>query len=149
MEEQFEIRFCEMGEVDEELLKYAVIVARFGNKWVFCRHKDRDTYEIPGGRKEPGETIEACAKRELWEETGATRYSISYICIYAVMYDNTPSYGALFFADIQKFEPLGAGSEIAQISLRDVLPDKLTYPGIQPELHEKAVLWLRDRDKAM
>ena len=29
-------------------LKYAVICARYNGKWVFCKHKERDTYEIPG-----------------------------------------------------------------------------------------------------
>ena len=46
-------------------LKYAVICARYNGKWVFCKHKERDTYEIPGGHREDGEDIEATAKREL------------------------------------------------------------------------------------
>lgn len=32
-------------------LKYAVICARYNGKWVFCKHKERDTYEIPGGHR--------------------------------------------------------------------------------------------------
>ena len=44
-------------------LKYAVICARYNGKWVFCKHKERDTYEIPGGHREDGEDIEATAKR--------------------------------------------------------------------------------------
>ena len=27
-------------------------------KWVFCRHKERNTWEIPGGHREMGEAIE-------------------------------------------------------------------------------------------
>lgn len=27
------------------------------NKWVFCKHKERETYEVPGGHRESGETI--------------------------------------------------------------------------------------------
>jgi len=38
---------------------------------VFCKHKDRDTFEFPGGHREKDEKIEETAKRELWEETGA------------------------------------------------------------------------------
>ena len=60
-------------------LKYAVICARYNGKWVFCKHKNRDTYEIPGGHREDGEDIEATAKRELWEETGR-RISTSIPC---------------------------------------------------------------------
>ena len=42
-----EVRFYD--EVDDALLKFAVIAARSEGKWVFCRHKERTTLEIPGG----------------------------------------------------------------------------------------------------
>ena len=32
--------------VDDSLLKFAV-VAKSNGKWVFCKHKERDTYECP------------------------------------------------------------------------------------------------------
>mgnify|MGYP006922425427 CR=1 FL=1 len=46
-----EVRFYD--EVDDALLKFAVIAARSEGKWVFCRHKERTTLEIPGGHREP------------------------------------------------------------------------------------------------
>lgn len=45
-----EVKFYE--EVKDEKLKYTVIVTRYNGKWVFCRHKDRKTLEIPGGHRE-------------------------------------------------------------------------------------------------
>ena len=48
-----EVRFYD--EVDDSLLKFAVIIARSAGKWVFCKHQKRNTYEIPGGHREPGE----------------------------------------------------------------------------------------------
>lgn len=50
-----EVRFYD--DVDDRLLKFAVIAARSDGRWVFCKHKERDTLEIPGGHREPGETI--------------------------------------------------------------------------------------------
>ena len=52
-------------EVDDSLLKFAVIISKSNNKWVFCKHKQRDTFEIPGGRREENEQIFETAKREL------------------------------------------------------------------------------------
>lgn len=50
--EQPEVRFYD--RVDDALLKYAVVIAKHQGKWVFCRHRERDTLEIPGGHREPG-----------------------------------------------------------------------------------------------
>lgn len=42
-------------DVDDALLKFAVIISKAKGKWVFCKHKERDTYEVPGGHREAGE----------------------------------------------------------------------------------------------
>ena len=43
-----EVKFYD--SVDDSLLKFAVIVSQSNGKWVFCKHKERDTYEVPGPR---------------------------------------------------------------------------------------------------
>ena len=63
-------------QMADELLKFAVIIAKTEGKWVFCKHKERSTYEVPGGHREAGETILEAAKRELREETGAVEFTI-------------------------------------------------------------------------
>lgn len=128
-------------EVDDSLLKFAVILAKSGGKWVFCQHRERDTYEIPGGHREAGETILDTARRELYEETGALEYDLSPICVYSVTapdnFDGRETFGMLYFAHITKFE--GAlHSEIESIFLTEHLPTEWTYPEIQPKLLEYA-----------
>ena len=59
--EGIEVNFYE--NVEDKLLKFAVIVSKTNGKLVFCKHKERDTYEIPGGHREASETILETAKR--------------------------------------------------------------------------------------
>ena len=47
-----EVKFYDT--VDDSLLKFAVIISQSNGKWVFCKHKERDTYEAPGGHREVG-----------------------------------------------------------------------------------------------
>ena len=128
--------------IDDSLLKFAVIISKHNEKWVFCKHKNRNTYEVPGGHREKNETILETAKRELKEETGALEFSISPICIYSVVGQNIvnqsgeETYGMLFAADIQTFEN-ELHSEMESIYLFDDLPSDWTYPQIQPILIEE------------
>lgn len=127
--------------VADELLKFAVIISKSNEKWVFCKHKDRNTYEVPGGHREIGENILQTAERELYEETGATEFSIKPICVYSVVkndnFNGKETFGMLFYAEITAFEA-ELHSEIEKIILSDELIDNWTYPDIQPLLLQKA-----------
>lgn len=132
-----EVKFYD--EVNDSLLKFAVIVSKHNEKWVFCKHKQRETLEIPGGHREIGETIVEAAKRELYEETGAVDFTIKQICVYSVISDDSEeTFGMLFFADITAFES-GLHSEIERIYLLDELPSEWTYPLIQPKLIDEII----------
>ncbi len=128
--------------VDDSLLKFAVIISRHLGKWVFCKHAERDTYEIPGGHREPQETILETACRELREETGAIEFDIRPVCVYSVTGKNKvnesgeETFGMLFFAEIYSFEK-DLHSEIEKIVLLDEQPETMTYPLIQPRLIEE------------
>lgn len=137
-----EVTFCGGQQVEDELLKYAVIAARYDNKWIFCRHKERSTWEIPGGHREPGETIEEAAARELREETGAAEAEIRPVSVYGVTRDGVTTYGKLFFATISRLEELNEMSEIGEVGSFDMIPSDLTYPLIQPALFNRVQGWL-------
>lgn len=135
-----EVKFYDT--VDDSLLKFAVIISQSNGKWVFCKHKERDTYEAPGGHREVGEDILETAKRELQEETGAIQFDIKPICVYSVTGKNSvnetgeETFGLLCFAEITEFSGK-LESEIEKVELMDELPESWTYPMVQPKLIEK------------
>lgn len=128
-----EIRFYDA--VDDKLLKFAVIITEHEGKWVFCRHRKRETWEVPGGHREEGEAIVETARRELYEETGAVRFDLWPVCVYCVMTpeNGEESFGMLYYARVQEFEQ-ELHSEIGQIIIDEALPQHWTYPEIQPVL---------------
>ena len=133
-----EVRFYD--EIEDHRLRFAVILARSGGKWVLCKHRERSTLEVPGGHREPGEDIAAAARRELHEETGAAAFTLRPVCVYAVVRDGGPeeSCGMLYTAEIAAFDP-ELHSEIERTVLLDSLAQvDWTYPDIQPRLLEEA-----------
>ena len=123
--------------VDDRLLKFAVIISKSNGKWVFCKHKKRDTLEIPGGHREPGEKIEDTWKRDLYKVRGALKFDSKPICVYSVIakdnFNNKETFGMLYYAEIFEFEN-ELHSEIEKIVLSDNLTEHWTYPQIQPFL---------------
>ena len=138
--DNLEVKFYDT--VNDELLKFAVIISQSNGKWVFCKHKERDTYEVPGGHREAGENILETAKRELQEETGAVEFEVKPICVYSVTgktrVNDTgeETFGLLCFAEITEFAK-ELHSEMDKVVLIDKLPENWTYPLIQPKLIEK------------
>ena len=132
-----QVRFYET--VEDAQIKFAVIVASSGGRWVFCKHKERDTYECPGGHREPGESVDQTARRELREETGAVDFSIEPVCDYSVTGVNRvnatgeETFGMLYRAEIRTMEAT-LHSEMEKVILTQTLPEAWTYPEIQPLL---------------
>lgn len=134
------VKFYE--DVKDELLRFAVVIAKHDGKWVFCKHKERETLEFPGGHRETGEAIAETAERELMEETGAVKFEIRPICVYSVTgktrvnETGEEAFGGLFYAEIASFGEIH--SEMEKTVLCDALPQNQTYPEITPALLKEA-----------
>ena len=123
-----------LHEFKDEKFTLAVIAARFEDKLVFVRRRGFSTWEMPGGHREGSESILDTAKRELYEETGASQYRIVPVCAYTVDEDGYDTlYGVLFLAEIFR---LGnkPESEIEEVKLFEDVPTNLTFPKIQAKL---------------
>jgi len=129
-----------------ELREYQIVIifARYQNKWLYSRHKERETYESPGGHIEAGETPLDAAKRELYEETGALDFSIQPAFDYSVHTSEGFSIGQVFLAHIQNLGPLPE-SEMGEVRLYDAIPDKMTYPQVLPVLYTHIQGWINEQ----
>ena len=119
--------------IEASKLIYVVIGALEGDHWVFVRHRDRKTWEMPAGHIEPGETADQTAMRELYEETGTVHSSLEYLCDYGVTVDKRTEYGRLYVARILEREEV-LEHETVEVKLTRELPASLTYPEVQTVL---------------
>lgn len=142
------VRFYPLGSVPDDCLKYAVVSARCAEAQVLCRHRERSSWECPGGHIEAGESPVEAASRELYEETGARAECLEPVCVYSVQFGSIPeTFGLLCRAQITQPGKLPANSEMAEARCFSIAPDNWTYPHIQPLLCARAevsVLSLRE-----
>lgn len=134
------VTFYEISEIEDACLEFVVIAARYQDKWVFCRHKQRSTWEIPGGHRALGEDIQKTVQRVLYEEIGAVNAELIPVCVYCVeKSQNVKNFGMLYWANIEVLREL---LEMKEVLFSDILPKELTYPEIQTELFRRIQGWL-------
>jgi len=138
-----EVRFFPVDRLEDHVFRYAVVATRYGNRWMLCRHKARNTWELPGGHCEIGETPLETAQRELYEETGITDAQISIVGGYH-WNDN----GLLCFAEVNSLGHLPPESEIAETMLFEILPEELTYKETHTKLFDWVQNWLNMQNSA-
>ncbi|MFI8686104.1 RNA deprotection pyrophosphohydrolase [Rossellomorea sp. NPDC077527] len=89
----------EKGRFEQESY-HVLVICRYEGKWLLTRHKKRGL-EFPGGKREPGETLEETAIRETFEETGGMIKEPVFIGEYKV-YDHPPFVKTIFFAEAEE-----------------------------------------------
>lgn len=138
-----EVRFYDPLFVPEAGLTYSVVASIYRGKWLFVRHHNRTTWEMPGGHIEDTETSDEAAGRELMEETGATDFKLECVSTYSVNIDGITGYGRLYLAEVFNLGTIPDISEIDEIKADLFIPEENTYPEIQPLLFERILAHLK------
>ncbi|WP_298444310.1 HAD hydrolase-like protein [uncultured Ferrimonas sp.] len=125
-------------------IHFVVVMARHQQQWLLCRHQQRDTWDIPGGKIEADETPLQAAARELQEETGARQFRLDPIELYHVDQHGQRQSGLLCIAEVSELGPLPAHSEMAAVKHVSHAPAArhFAHPSIQPQLFAQVCQWV-------
>ena len=97
----FNLNLYNLGYCDEKEYTRVVCVCWYQGKYLFSYNKKRNGWEIPGGHIEKGETWMEAVKREMYEETGATKIRVEPICVYKIT-----DFRLLCYCEIKQLEKL-------------------------------------------
>jgi 8-oxo-dGTP diphosphatase len=125
-----EVIFSSIDDQPAHGLSYAIIGARYSDKWIFVYHNRRGNWGMPAGHVENGEAPDDTAERELVEETGAVNYIIEPVATYTVLRDGAAGSGRLYYAVVSELGEIIDREEIGEIQFADSLPANVAFPGV-------------------
>ncbi|NRD76232.1 nucleoside triphosphatase YtkD [Bacillus sp. BRMEA1] len=111
-----------------EKANHVLVICQYGDCWVLTRHKVRGL-EFPGGKCEPGETLEEAARREVYEETGAILDDLQFLAEYKVSGETGAFVKSVFWGRVNTIEQTKSyhetnGPDVVQGDLSRVRFDK-------------------------
>ncbi|SRR6266496_2303210 len=111
---------------------YARVLLRKDHRFFVLKNTERNRWEFPGGKQEPGESLENSAVRELHEETGVIVIpgDLKFVTGVSRRFDNEQCYGYYYVTDTfagwpvpqeDKFEK-GKWMTIGELALQVQIP---------------------------
>jgi 8-oxo-dGTP pyrophosphatase MutT (NUDIX family) len=93
-------------------------------RFLMAHHCERDTWELPSGKVERGESSAQAAQRELLEETGARVGRLRSVGILLTRLGQVPGQGHLYWGQVVQRGDLPGGSEMDEVRAfsLDMLP---------------------------
>lgn len=119
------------SELESDIYRPLLItfmVIRHDQGFLLVHHRERQTWELPGGHIEGAESARDCAVRELFEETGQRIEHLDFRAVlkYRAPPDNHPYYGitthyygTLYSGELPSPTPFQENDEISQITFWD------------------------------
>jgi len=83
--------------------KHVLVMVKYQGKWLCTINKKRGV-EFPGGKVEPGETLQEAAIREVYEETSVHISDLKWFADYLV-HDKIPFCKAVFTGKVERIDP--------------------------------------------
>ncbi|TKC15899.1 RNA deprotection pyrophosphohydrolase [Robertmurraya kyonggiensis] len=83
--------------------QHVLTICRYEDAWLLTKHKLRGL-EFPGGKVEAGETLEDAARREVYEETGASLKELHFIGEYEVDNSTDSFVKVIFYGEVEGIE---------------------------------------------
>lgn len=122
MREERLLKFTREPADDAVPIVFACVVAQYQGRVVFVFNSKWREWELPAGMIEPGETPEAAAKRELYEESGQVAESLQFegVASIYVLKPDVIELGVMYTCELETLQPFQPNDEADRMMLWDL-----------------------------